>query len=116
MVTVTTGQRRSNLASFSLGNCSTALGPYPVVPTPTQGLPWGGRGDGLPALCANSHRSLSLSLPISLPVKGLGSFQPRGVYKRPSVFPGLLWAPCPKLPPRISGLIGPESHLDSPCT
>lgn len=62
-------------------------------------------------LCANSRRSLSLSLPISLPVKGLGSFQPREVYKRPSVFPGLLWAPCPKLPPRISGLVGPESHL-----
>lgn len=36
MVTVATGQRPSNLASFSLEDWSTALGPYPVVPTPTQ--------------------------------------------------------------------------------
>lgn len=41
MVTLTTGQRRSNLASFSLGDWSTALGPYPVVPTPTQGTTMG---------------------------------------------------------------------------
>lgn len=108
-MTLTTGQKRSNMASFKAGLWGSFRdwGPALWCPHPPRTLPWGGLGDGLP-LCVNSRRSLSLSF------KDLGSLQPWGVYNRSSVFPELLGAPCPKLPPRTSGLIVPESHVDSP--
>lgn len=90
---MTIDRRCSNLASFkeglwsSLRHWGTAPGPYAVVPTTTGAWAWGALGDGTSQLSGELPQvPSSLCAPICLPVKGLGSLQPWGVYKCPSVF------------------------------
>lgn len=66
------------------------------------------RRQGLPILCELPEVPSPPCASVSLPVKGWGSFQLWGIYKCPSVFAGLLRASGPHLPPRNSGLTGPE--------
>lgn len=91
--TVTIDRRCSNLASFkgglwsSLRHWGTAPGPYAVVPTTTGAWAWGALGDGTSQLSGELPQvPSSLCAPVCLPVKGLCSLQPWGVYKCPSVF------------------------------
>lgn len=65
----------------------------------------------LPTLCVNSPKSLPLSAPQFACLSRAWAPCSLGESTNvPQSFPGLLWAPGPKLPPRISGLIGPDSH------
>lgn len=69
MATVTTGRSRSNLALFkgglrgSLRGWHTALGSYPVVPTPAQGTAMGKTRARGPQLHVNSRKPLLLCAP-----------------------------------------------------